>query len=273
MTRQPERPGLSPVAAIVRRADPDRFTCGLFAPPDRREAVLLLAAVNHELARAWEVTSVAPLALIRLHWWREIAAPRQDGGARRAHEIAGPLGEAIDAGVIDPDDIRAMVDAREIDEVPDFATWEVLVRGTAGTLATAQARVLGADAAATARIGELGAAYGAIGQLRSIAALARRDRCLLPLDLLAEVGMIAEDVTADPRDPRLAPVRARIADWARMRLSAGAGTLPRTVIAAGLPGVLARRDLHRLGSLRAGMPRGAGDRLAVLAAYLRGTVR
>jgi len=262
MTRQPERPTLSAVAAIVRRADPDRFTCGLFAPPDKREAVLLLAAVNHELARAWEVTSVAPLALIRLQWWREIA-----DGARRSHEIAGPLGEAIDAGTIDPDDILAMVDAREIDEVPDFLTWETLVRGTAGRLATAQARVLGADAAATLRIGELGAAYGAVGQLRSIEVVARRGRCLLPLDLLAEAGMIAEDVTADPRDPRLAPFRARLADWARARFAAGAGTLPRTVIAAGLPGVLARRDLKYPGAAR-----GPGDRLAVLTAYARGAV-
>ena len=255
------------MATIVRRTDPDRFFCALFAPPAKREAVLLLAAVNHELARAREVVSLAPLALIRLQWWREVA-----DGERRSHEVAGPLGAALDAGVVAADDIHAMVDAREAeaDDISDFAGWEALVRGTAGRLAVAQARVLGADAAALARIGALGAAYGAIGQLRNVEALARRGRCLLPLDLLAAAGITPEEVVADPRDARLAPVRRRIAVWASDRLGAGRGRLARTVIAAALPGVLARRDLGRLDDPP--RPRGGGDRAAVLAAYLVGRV-
>ena len=154
MTRQPPPGNLSAVAALVRRADPDRFFCALFAPPARREAVLLLAAVNHELARAREAVSLPPLALIRLQWWREVA-----DGARRAHDVAGPLGAALDAGVVLAAEIHAMVDAREAeaDDVPDFAAWQALVRGTAGGLAVAQARVLGADPAAMARVGELAA--------------------------------------------------------------------------------------------------------------------
>ncbi len=267
MTRQPEAGPLSPVAAIVRRADPDRFFCALFAPPARREAVLLLAAVNHELARAREVVSLAPLALIRLQWWREVA-----DGERRSHEVAGPLGAALDAGVIAADDIHAMVDAREAeaDDIPDFAAWEELVRGTAGRLAVAQGRVLGADTAALARIGELGAAYGAVGQLRNVEVLARRGRCLLPLDALAEAGITSEEVVADPRDVRLALIRAHIASWTSARIAAGRGRIARGGIAAALPGVLARRDLSRLG--QPARPRGVGDRAAVLAAYLVGRV-
>ena len=255
------------MAALVRRADPDRFFCALFAPPAKRDAVLLLAAVNHELARAREVVSLAPLALIRLQWWREIA-----DGARRSHEVAGPLGAALDAGVVAADDIHAMVDAREAeaDDIPDFGAWEALVRGTAGRLAVAQAQVLGADAAALERIGELGAAYGAVGQLRNTEVLARRGRCLLPLDLLAEAGIAPEEVVSGPRDTRIAPVWARIAAWASDRLGAGSGRLPRSVIAAALPGVFARRDLRRLGNPP--RPHGGGDRAAVLATYLFGRV-
>ena len=46
------------IAALVRRHDPDRFLTALFAPPERRDALLTLYAFNHELARAREVASV-----------------------------------------------------------------------------------------------------------------------------------------------------------------------------------------------------------------------
>ena len=77
------------IAALVRRHDPDRFLTALFAPPDRRDALLTLYAFNHELARAREVASEPPLALIRLQWWREVvegereAARGGDAAVRR----------------------------------------------------------------------------------------------------------------------------------------------------------------------------------------------
>src|SRR5215831_21043396 len=86
---------LSTAAELVRRHDPDRFFTALFAPPDRRETLLLLYAVNHELARAREATREPMIALMRLQWWREIAE-----GARRRHEVAGPLGDALDQSCI-----------------------------------------------------------------------------------------------------------------------------------------------------------------------------
>ncbi len=42
----------SSLAGFVRRYDPDRFLTALFAPPEKREALLALYAFNHELARA-----------------------------------------------------------------------------------------------------------------------------------------------------------------------------------------------------------------------------
>jgi 15-cis-phytoene synthase len=60
------------MAALVRRHDPDRFLTSLFAPPEKRDALLTLYAFNHELARAREAVSEPPLALIRLQWWREV---------------------------------------------------------------------------------------------------------------------------------------------------------------------------------------------------------
>ena len=79
---------------------PTVSSCALFAPADRRETLFLLYAFNHELARAREVASQPTLALIRLQWWREVIE-----GARRRHEVAAPLGEALDAGRLDAADL------------------------------------------------------------------------------------------------------------------------------------------------------------------------
>ena len=80
------------IAALVRRHDPDRFLTALFAPPERRDALLTLYAFNHELARAREAVSEAPLALIRLQWWREVVeggAPPPRGGRTAARRDRG----------------------------------------------------------------------------------------------------------------------------------------------------------------------------------------
>jgi phytoene synthase len=253
---------------FVRRHDPDRFFTALFAPPERRGALLVLYAFNHELARAREATSEPTLALIRLHWWREVVE-----GARRHHEVAGPLGAALDAGVLHAPALFALLAAREAEtepSVPTRAAWEAYVEGTAGTLAVAAGRALGAAPSLLPRLADLGTAYGVAGQLRSVAALARRGRCLLPEDALAAHGLTVHEAMSKPGAPALRPVLAELAAWGRERLRHGVGRLPRAVLAAGLVGVFARRDLRRPAA-PAG-PRGLGDRLAVLAAVLAGRV-
>jgi len=253
---------------FVRRHDPDRFFTALFAPAERRGALLVLYAFNHELARAREVASEPMLALIRLRWWREVVE-----GARRSHEVAGPLGAALDAGVLHAPDLLAMIDAREAEaepSVPARGVWQAYVEGTAGMLAVAAGRALGAEPALLSRLSDLGTAYGVAGQVRNVAVLARRGRCLLPEDVLAAHGLTMHDAMARPDTPALRAVLAELAGWGRERLRRGAGQLPRTVLAAGLVGAFARRDLRRPAA-PAG-PRGLGDRLTVLAAAVAGRV-
>ena len=257
---------LSPCAAIVRRHDPDRFLTALFAPPAGRDALFVLYAVNHELARAREVVSNPMAALIRLQWWREVAE-----GARRRHEVAGPLGEALDAGRLQAADLLAMIDGREAETEPmeTEAAFRDYLQATAGGVAAAAGRALGADGPALDALRDLGAAYGAAGVLRSVPALARQSRCVLPEDLLARHGLRPEDVIADPDRAALAEVRAHVAATASGWLDAGrACRLPKQAIAAALPAVLAARDLARP---RHGV-RGLADRLAVTAAAVRGRV-
>ncbi len=262
----------SPLAELVRRHDPDRFLTALFAPEARREALFALYALNHELARAREAASEPTLALIRLHWWREVVE-----GARRSHEVATPLGDALDAGLLDRELLLALIDARELEAepaIPDLARWRAFLLEGAGTLMLAAGRLLGAPPAAEASLRHLGAAYGAAGLLRATPALARQNRCLLPADVLARHGLSPEAVVAEPASPALAPVLRELSEQGRTLLREGGHPrLPRPAVAAALPAVLARRDLAR--TLPPGLApgaRGLGDRLAVTAAGLLGRV-
>ena len=250
------------IAELVRRHDPDRFLTALFAPPDRRLALLTLYAFNHELARAREVTSEPHMALIRLQWWRDIVE-----GTRRRHEVATPLSDAIGQGLLLPADLLAIIDAREIEADPAIETldaWRDYVLAGAGGLAVAAARLLGAPDPEALR--PFGAAYGVSGILRSARVLAERGRCLLPADILAEHGLVPEAITggADPT-----PVLRRLAAEGLAFLAAAHATaVPKAARAAALPAVLVRRDLRR--AVWEAGPRGLGDRVAVVLAGVTG---
>ena len=258
-------PELSAVGALVRRADPDRFLTALFAPPERREALLTLYAFNNELARARESASQPMLAMIRLQWWREVVE-----GARRAHEVAAPLAALLDSGAVDRAEALALIDAREaeLDGVATLADWRAYVLASAGGLAMAAGRVLGAPG--EARLRAMGAAFGVAGVLRNVAALARAGRCMLPEDALAAHGLSPEEFVAAPGAPAAqAVVRELAGEGARLLAEAGRAPAPAAWRAAALPAALARRDLRRPG--QAG-PRGLADRVAIMAAAVTGRI-
>jgi phytoene synthase len=252
--------GLSPLGALVRRADPDRFLTALFAPPPQREALFTLYAFNHETARAREATTEPMMALIRLQWWREVVE-----GAHRPHEVATPLSALLQSTALDPAELLSVLDAREVSEIGTVAEWRDWLLAGPGALALAAGRLLGAPDAP--RLRELGAGYGAAGVLRSIPALASAGLCLLPADLLARHGLSAEAVIAQPTAPALRPVIDALAAEGRTLL--GPRWRGGKALAAALPAVLARRDLRHPGNPA---PRGLADRLAVTMAALSGRV-
>jgi phytoene synthase len=222
----------------VKRADPDRFFCSLFASADKREALWLLYAFNHELARAREVTSEPVLALMRLTWWREVVE-----GADKKHEIATPLAHALAAGVFARTDLAKLIDAREMEaepEMPDLDAFVKYARGTAGQLARIAGKLLGADCDAAEA---LGAAYGISGILRAAPFLAAQGRSRLPVD-----GTETAEIIAVAR----ALLRERP---------------PRQIMPAVLPAVFAKRDLGKIYR-----PRGLGDRLAVISSAITGRI-
>jgi phytoene synthase len=231
-------PPSSDVLLRLRRVDPDRFFCTLFAPAEKRDALALLYLFNNELARAREVASEPTLALIRLQWWREVVE-----GTEKKHELATPLSAALSAGLFERADLLGLVEAREVEadhEIPSLEAFLAYARGTGGRLARIAGKVLGADSQA---VEDLGTAYAISGILRAAPFLARQERSLLPTD-------------GTPREALIGHARGLLAVRP-----------PRPALAAALPAVLARRDLGRPYS-----PRGLMDRLAVLRAVATGRV-
>jgi phytoene synthase len=255
------------LSTLVRRVDPDRYFTALFAPAPHRATLFTLYALNHELARAREVTTEPGLALIRLQWWREVVE-----GAERPHEIATPVRAALATGALSAPDLLAMIDAREReaeagdDSFPNTEDWVGWLREGPGSLMVAAARALSAPETALPHLRDLGAGYGVAAQLGNIVALARQGRCLLPLSALRQAGLNPHTAIADPDGRAMQQVRADLAGLGRSLLGAPS-PCERGWIAGALPAVLARRDLRRTAPpIR---PRGAADRFAVLAAAAR----
>jgi phytoene synthase len=225
--------------ARLRRADPDRYFCTLFAPPAARETLSLLYLFNHELARAREIASEPMLALIRLTWWREVIE-----GTPKKHDLATPLTEALEAGLFARADLLGLIEARmtEAEEsIPDLPAFLAYARGTGGQLARIAGKCLGADSEI---VEDLGTAYAISGILRASPYLAAQGRSLRPADGTPDATLI-EAARALLRNNRP----------------------PRAALSAALPAVFARRDLNNPSA-----PRGAAQRLAVLRAALTGSV-
>lgn len=161
-----------------------------------------------------------------------------------------------------------MIEAREagIEPPATLVAFGALMRAGPGALAAAAGAALG-GADHVERLTELGAAIGVLGTLRNVQALALRQRCQLPADVLAAAGLTPEAACAEPAAAVQAAgpaLRAQAAAWlgrpTRFR---------RRIVAAALPAVFARRDL-RHGPPPG--PRGAADRFALLLAAVRSTV-
>jgi phytoene synthase len=256
---------MTSLAEAVRRHDPDRYFCALFAPAPHREALFTLTAFNHELARAQEVAREPTLALIRLQWWREVVEGADPQSRTRRHDVATPLRLMLDSGVVVPETLLSMIAARE-DAVagPAATVAAFLARSHAGpgALAVAMGQVLGARAGQLPALAAIGAAYGVAGTLRNLAALARAGQCPLPDDMLARANLTRDQAVADP-DRALAACGALRS--AGLDLIGPARPWPRAIVAAALPAALARRDLHRATVVTG---RGIADRVAVLAAAM-----
>ena len=215
---------LSPVAALVRRHDRDRFQTALFAPAARRDALLALYAFNYEIAKVAERVSERLLGQIRLQWWREIVAAAYAGGPVRRHEIAEPLTAAIREHALTRAHLERLIDTRErdFDEAPppSLADLEDYAEGSAGRLVLLALEVLGARSPEATEAGRhAGIAYGLAGLLRATAYRARTRRPVIPAEIVRRTGLDLRDYFELRGSPALAAATAEVAACARRHLA------------------------------------------------------
>lgn len=207
-------------AAIVRRHDRERYLACLFAPPNRRDALLAVLAANHEIAKTAEVVSDPTIGRIRLQWWHE-TFDGIEAGLPRMHEVAVPLAQAVSAHGLQLDRLRAVVDARvaDLDAEPPTTLddLEAYARATAGELHAALAGILGADTTAAA---EAGTAWGLIGLMRAAPALIAAGRMPIPAALLREAGLTHEKIRDSLTTTMLASVVSPVMQAANRNLLA-----------------------------------------------------
>jgi len=246
--------GLSPVAALVRRHDRDRYQTALFAPADRREALFALYAFNYEIARVREAVTQPMLGQIRLQWWREAVTAAYAGTPPRQHVVAEPLAGVIRDVALTRKHFERMIDSRErdlADEPPaTLAALQDYAEGTSATLLYLVLEVLGAaEPSAVAAAREVGIGYALAGLLRAMPFHARTGRCYIPAEIAGRTGLDPRDYAGLRDSAGLRTASAEIAEAASGHL-AGARRyrrkVPRSARAAMLPAVIAERFLARL---------------------------
>ena len=257
--------GLSPVGALVRQHDPDRYRTALYAPSGRREALSALYAFNYEIARVRESVTTPMLGQIRLQWWREVVDAAYAGAPARQHVIAEPLAAIIRDFALSRAHFDRMIEAREKDLAdeppPTLAALEDYAEGTSATLIHLALEILCSNeaersdrgrpaggAAGTAAV-QVGIGYALAGLLRAMPFHARAGRCYIPADIAAETGLDPADYAATRTTPALRRAVAAIADAAATHLGAARryrADLPRAALPALLPAIVADRALARL---------------------------
>jgi len=246
--------GAATLAQLLRCHDRDRYLTTLFAPGDRREALLALYAFNFEVAKTREVVHEPALGRMRLQWWREALAEIYEGRGARRHEVVQPLADAIRRFRLSREHFEHLVDAREadLDEMPpeSLAVLERYAAESSGRLVALALEILDArDPAIEAAGREIGIGWALAGLLRALPTQLRLRHATLPADLVSMAGLNEAALWELRASPQLAEVVRQLAATAQAHLGAARRMeprIPRAAIAALLPAVLAAFHLRRL---------------------------
>jgi len=164
-------------AALVKKADPDRFLSVMAAPPAARAPLFAIYAFNVEVSRAPWMTQEAMIAEMRLQWWRDVLDEIAEGKAARAHEVAEPLARVLDAQGAEILDRLVVARRWDIyrDPFEDEAHLHAYLQDTSGGLMWVAARALGLRSEEAA-VRDIGFALGVANWLRAVPALEAQGR-------------------------------------------------------------------------------------------------
>jgi len=210
------------IRRIARAADPDRAIAALLAPPEARDDLFTLYALNAELARIADQVSEPGLGAIRLQWWRD-AIERAATGEATGHPVADAFGQVLARRALSRERIARLIDARTFDVgetiMPDRCTLEAYLFDTTGGLFALAGEIVGAEGEKRDLVAETGGrAYGLVRVMRSLPILATRGRTYLPAEALAEHGLSSQDIFSGRSSPGLKALLAEMREDARANL-------------------------------------------------------
>ncbi|MEP9371641.1 phytoene/squalene synthase family protein [Mesorhizobium sp. KR1-2] len=242
------------VMEAARAADRDRYLSALYAPEDRRPALLALYAFNAEIAAVRDRIREPLPGEVRLQWWRDVIAA---GTAQAAsgHPVAEALVEAISANNLPQAAFQNYLDARIFDlyddPMPSRNDLEGYCGETAGAIIQLASLALDPSTApAFANLaGHAGCAQAITGLLRLLPLHRARGQCFVPRDILSAVGSSPEEFITGDGGAGVAGALAAMIALADEHLSAferGAPGLPVSLRPAYLPVALTRAYLNRL---------------------------
>ncbi|HEY0235065.1 MAG TPA: phytoene/squalene synthase family protein [Afipia sp.] len=239
-------------ATLVRDRDFPRYAATLFAPQDKRRALLALFAFNAEVVHVRDHVSQPLPGEMRLQWWSDLLAGH-DHGDVAGNPVAAELIRAVTSHDLPRATLRQMIEARIFDvyddPMPTRAALETYCRETSSVLFSLGARILGARGEACDHAARhAGLAQGLSEVIALLPLHAARRQLYLPRDLLDKHGASEADIFAGRMTPQLGEViqslRAEAISGADIagRLLAGA---PENALAAFLPLALVRRALSK----------------------------
>jgi len=239
---------------LVRRYDGDRFVACLFAPEDRRPALMALHAFNLEVAKTREVVREPIAGAIRLQWWRDALDEIYGGGMPRRHQVVRPLAAAVHRHRLAREPFDRLLDAREADladaRIPTADALETYAEATSATLTGLALDILGAgeDEVAASAGRHVGIAWALAGLLRAIPFHARARRLYLPEDIARDAGLDMDDLLELRRPAGLGPTVAVLAGRAEAHLVEArrlGRRVPRASLPALMPATIAEAYLKR----------------------------
>ncbi len=242
-------------ADLVRTADRDRFLATLFAPAQRRDGLYSLYAFDIEIARVPEVAHEPLAGEIRLQWWSE-ALRGERAGEVAANPVAASLMSTVQRYALAIEPLQTLVEAHRTDlygEPPaTILDLESYSTRTSSALISHAVRIIDDGANADDVALPAGIALAIAHLLNAFPWHAARRRLLVPADILARHGVIAEDVFAGKTSTGLNRAVVELAQIAGNHLAAAGRLMPAkspAIMPALLPLAVARLQLDRMDRL------------------------
>ena len=241
------------VMDAVRAADHDRYLSALYAPVEKREALLALYAFNAEIAGVRDRIHEPLPGEVRLQWWRDVITAQEQ--AETGHPTADALRATIAAHHLPKAAFENMLEARIFDLYDDPMPSRTDLEGYCGETAAAliQLAAIMLDPIAAPRFAELagraGCAQAITGLLLLLPLNRRRGQCYVPAEILAAAGSSPEDFVKGDGGPGAERAVAAMMALAREHLNAfekGASEIPASLRAAFLPLALTRAYLDKM---------------------------